>query len=542
MTVLDAAQPKYHITLRTRVVATGVLLLCEYLTASALIDATVMNRLFSLPEGTFSLGMLGPLVLAIATAIIGLRGEALLREFRAARDHDRVAVVIAAWLLAHIACFAVALGIPYYLTAVQAAPETTSVLWLITWCVSSVLALIAGTQLVMPWRVWRSLARRMGLSIVIGTLVGVAAWAGAMSAGHLWGPLGWLTLHSVAAVLSAITPDVRMVASENLIAIRDFAVVIAPQCAGYEGIGLIAVYLIALLYVLRYELRLPRALLIIPLGIALVWMANVVRLSALVWIGGYWSPEIALNGFHSKSGWVLFCAVALLMGMVARRSTIARLPDEAATLKRSVAPSAAYLLPLVALMASSLMTGTFAAGYDPFYPVAYLVAAATFLHYRSEHRSVRPSWHWAAPATGIAVAVIWVSTLGSAAPEPHPVMASGWPAAVIFAWLAIRIIGSIAIVPVIEELAFRGYLLRRFTAPDFHEVSLRAVGWGAILASSLAFGLLHQRWIVGVIAGLLFAWTAKRTGRLSDAIVAHAVANAGIAAYAVTTGHWSLIG
>jgi membrane protease YdiL (CAAX protease family) len=60
------------------------------------------------------------------------------------------------------------------------------------------------------------------------------------------------------------------------------------------------------------------------------------------------------------------------------------------------------------------------------------------------------------------------------------------------------------------------------------------------LISSLAFAAAHQQWIGGFVAGLAYAYAQKRRGLLSDAIVAHAVTNALIAAEVLLAGHWGL--
>jgi membrane protease YdiL (CAAX protease family) len=58
--------------------------------------------------------------------------------------------------------------------------------------------------------------------------------------------------------------------------------------------------------------------------------------------------------------------------------------------------------------------------------------------------------------------------------------------------------------------------------------------------SSAAFGLLHERWFAATLCGGLYALAAWRTGRLRDAVVAHAVTNALIAAVVLASGRWGL--
>jgi CAAX prenyl protease-like protein len=92
----------------------------------------------------------------------------------------------------------------------------------------------------------------------------------------------------------------------------------------------------------------------------------------------------------------------------------------------------------------------------------------------------------------------------------------------------------------VEELAFRGFLLPWLVSPDFESVSPRMWTWPAVLLSSLAFGTLHQQWLVGTAAGLVFAAARLYRGRLGDAVLAHALCNAGVAAAVLLGGRWDL--
>ena len=74
--------------------------------------------------------------------------------------------------------------------------------------------------------------------------------------------------------------------------------------------------------------------------------------------------------------------------------------------------------------------------------------------------------------------------------------------------------------PIVEELIFR----------DFLESRLRfgsGIAWtiGAALISAGLFAALHGRWIEAFIAGLIFSAVARRRGNITDAILAHMIAN-----------------
>jgi CAAX prenyl protease-like protein len=106
-------------------------------------------------------------------------------------------------------------------------------------------------------------------------------------------------------------------------------------------------------------------------------------------------------------------------------------------------------------------------------------------------------------------------------------------------WLISRAVGSVVVVPVAEELAFRGYLLRRLIDADFTAVSPKHFTVSSFLISSIAFGGLHGRWLAGILAGMIYAAAQYRRGEISDAITCHAVTNGLLAAYVVVFGHWA---
>jgi CAAX prenyl protease-like protein len=101
-------------------------------------------------------------------------------------------------------------------------------------------------------------------------------------------------------------------------------------------------------------------------------------------------------------------------------------------------------------------------------------------------------------------------------------------------------------VPIAEELAFRGFLLRRLSISsgspaDFQAVDFRRVTYFAIATSSILFGLMHgERWFAGALAGVVYAMMARRRRSIGNAIAAHATTNALIAVYVLAGGNWQL--
>jgi exosortase E/protease (VPEID-CTERM system) len=361
--------------------------------------------------------------------------------------------------------------------------------------------------------------------------------------------LAEVTLNAVAWTLDLLVSPVYFDPANVEIGTDEFGVQVAPDCSGYEGIGLILVLLSAYLVGFRKRLRFPNVLVLIPAAIVLMWLLNVLRIVALILVGHFWSADIAIGGFHSKAGWLVFCGVAL--GAVWLTQRVSWFASESSEERpRTTNPSAPFLLPLLAVVTTTLITGLFVDDFDYFYPLRVVVALLALAWYRDDylaglrqHLRDRSVFSWHAIGLGVAVYVVWIGISAwtdhlhvTGPPEELGFMAP--PLAVV--WVVVRALGSVVTVPIIEELAFRGFLLRRLIGSHFTKIPYDQWHWPAALISSLAFAAVHQQWIGGFAAGLLYAYAQKRRGLLSDAIVAHAVTNALIAAKVLVAGHWSL--
>jgi CAAX prenyl protease-like protein len=205
-------------------------------------------------------------------------------------------------------------------------------------------------------------------------------------------------------------------------------------------------------------------------------------------------------------------------------------------------PSAAFLVPFLAVLATSMITGTFASSFDRFYGIRVLTGAVALWYFRREFLGLISGFSWVGIATGVVAFGLWVA-LEPASTGSGQALASAvgsLPKGQAWAWIALRVIGSVAIVPVVEELAFRGFLTRRLSSVDFQSIPIGRLDWSTLLISSAAFGLLHGRWLAGLLVGVLYGLALCRKGKLGDAIVAHAVTNALIAVTVLATGDWTM--
>jgi exosortase E/protease (VPEID-CTERM system) len=337
--------------------------------------------------------------------------------------------------------------------------------------------------------------------------------------------------------------DVLYDREDHVLGTPGFMVAIAPQCSGYEGIGLVTVFLAIYLWLFRSQIRFPQALLLFPLGALAIWLANAVRITILIAIGSSFSREVALGGFHSQAGWIAFSAIALgLIYLAGRLGLFSRkAPAEPAAGEEPHSPLAsALLVPLLVLMASVMLTSALSHGFDWLYPLRPILTAAALWRYRQVYRQWDWNWSWPSVLIGVGVFVVWMALEPEADGSPLGSTLDALPVWQKQAWLVFRVLGSVMLVPVAEELAFRGYLLRRLVSADFEQVLPSRFTWLSFLGSSLIFGLVHGRWLAGTLAGLAFAGAVYRRGRLADAVVAHMTTNALIAALVLADGRWSL--
>jgi CAAX prenyl protease-like protein len=140
-------------------------------------------------------------------------------------------------------------------------------------------------------------------------------------------------------------------------------------------------------------------------------------------------------------------------------------------------------------------------------------------------------------AVGLAIFIAWIALDNGDGTGFKPVTVEGaieWPAALArFAILA-------AVVPVMEELFWRSFLMRRIDTRHFLALEARQVSRFALILSSVLFATEHSMWVAGLIAGLAFAGLYIKTNNLWAPLVAHSVTNATLGIWILATGSWHL--
>lgn len=157
---------------------------------------------------------------------------------------------------------------------------------------------------------------------------------------------------------------------------------------------------------------------------------------------------------------------------------------------------------------------------------------------------------WLSVLFGVAVFVLWIAPdalmpgwrshwlftnpLAGTAQTSLPEAALSDPVA-----LSLRVARAVLLVPIVEELFWRGWLIRWIENPDFERVPLGSFQPRAFWTTAALFALEHGTyWDVGFVAGAAYNAWIVRTKSLGDLIVAHAVTNACLSAYVLLTGRF----
>jgi len=223
-----------------------------------------------------------------------------------------------------------------------------------------------------------------------------------------------------------------------------------------------------------------------------------------------------------------------------------------------VRDDATYVLPMLVFLAFTWLGANAAvkARVPHAYPISYvaktLVVAALLVLFRRHYTRVRWNHWWLGVIVGVVGIFQWVGmqlwlqqNFAFFAPPPpdqvfDPLRDIASPE-LRWAFIAVRVLGAVLLVPVMEELFWRDFLWRQILAPnDFKLAAVGEWGWAPFLGVSVAFAFVHGNWwltsiVWGMLAGLLLVMTRS----LGACIVMHATTNLLLGVYVLKWQDWS---
>lgn len=184
------------------------------------------------------------------------------------------------------------------------------------------------------------------------------------------------------------------------------------------------------------------------------------------------------------------------------------------------------------------------------YPVRTVAVLAVLLAASRRAIALRPSHGLSSALLGVAVFAAWIlpellfpgyrrhwlfhnAVLGAGSPAFE-----GAPHRDPF-FLIFRVAGSVLLVPIVEELFWRAWMMRRLISARFERVAPGTYSAESFWLTALLFASEHgPYWDVGLAAGIAYNWWMLRTKSVADCILAHAVTNGCLAAYVLVRGQW----
>jgi CAAX prenyl protease-like protein len=190
-----------------------------------------------------------------------------------------------------------------------------------------------------------------------------------------------------------------------------------------------------------------------------------------------------------------------------------------------------------------LLPGGYGAKYL-LYPLQTLVCAAVLLYFRRDYRLRAPLRAWFAILAGVVVFLLWVSPQAFFHQAPRlvgfdPQVFAARPE-LYWSGVVLRFLRLVVVVPPLEEIFWRGFLMRYLIDEEFDAVPFGTYTLMANALVAIGFMLEHSfpDWPAGLAAGLLYNAVAFRTRSLTSCILAHALTNALLGVYIMKTQQW----
>ena len=178
------------------------------------------------------------------------------------------------------------------------------------------------------------------------------------------------------------------------------------------------------------------------------------------------------------------------------------------------------------------------------YPLQTVVCALLLLRFWRAYALSAPKQWGLGIAVGVAVFALWISPQAFFGYSPRTI---GFNPEVFGSqftlyWLTIilRFARLVLVVPLVEEIFWRGFLLRYLIDEQFDRVPFGTFSWLSFAVVTLAFGLSHSMpdWPAALVTGALYNLVAYRTQNLSTCVITHAVTNLLLGAWIMQTKQW----
>jgi CAAX prenyl protease-like protein len=178
------------------------------------------------------------------------------------------------------------------------------------------------------------------------------------------------------------------------------------------------------------------------------------------------------------------------------------------------------------------------------FPLQTILCAGLLVWFWREYDFHRPANLGLVIAVAIIVFVVWISPqqffrFPARTSGFNPQIFDGHPS-LYWPTIILRIIRLVIVVPLVEEIFWRGFLLRFLIDEHFERVPFGAFSWVSFVVVAALFGFSHspEDWAAAVFTGACYNLVAYRTKSLLSCVLAHAITNLLLGIWILQTKQW----
>lgn len=316
-----------------------------------------------------------------------------------------------------------------------------------------------------------------------------------------------------------------------------FSIILKAGCSGIQGINLFILSSLMFYSLEKTNLTITKKkyLTFIAIGVIASVLLNILRISLLIMIGDLGYSEWALGSFHSHIGIsISLVLIVIFCGSINHFYSKNQLFSTFSSFIYSN-PVNPYILPFIILLSLSIFFKALTPSWDIWYPLKVIGMTFSLYIFKDYYKKlITINFNIVPLLLGILIALIWF--LIPLPNDKSDLKSTSFTFTII--WVIFKIIGSCFLIPIIEELAFRGFFLRFLIKVDFKNVQLGTFSLFSFILTSFIFGLLHQHFLAGIVSGALLNISLYYRKSIFDAIFSHMIANIIIALVVIIFGRW----
>lgn len=205
-----------------------------------------------------------------------------------------------------------------------------------------------------------------------------------------------------------------------------------------------------------------------------------------------------------------------------------------------------YVAPLVLFMLFLSVQGFFPNQHYALYPVVTVLEVIVLAWFWKSLPSLTPSAPILSIVVGIAGVILWVGLDPVLVRYDQPLIGRNpfalYPLPEAWVLFGFRLAGIAVCVPILEELFWRGFLMRWIINEDFTSVKLGTFQPLSFWLTTAFFAGVHGvEWPLAVVVGIIYGVWFVRTKNLGNIMVAHGATNLLLALYCLFSNDWHFL-